>query len=111
MIARLMNIPAPEAPERIGVPQHLRAQLAPVAQRVFWWGHPAEWLDDAIRFVAQVMTYGDWSDTCTTLRLLGDPLFQEVLAHAPPGVFDRKSWSFWHHYYHLGVPSLPTRKL
>ncbi len=105
-----MKILAPAHHDKMAVPEHLQLQLAPVAARVFWWGRPEEWLDDAIRFVAQVMTYGDWSDTCTTLQLLGDPLFQEVLAHAPPGVFDPKSWSFWHHYYQLGVPPLPSRK-
>lgn len=51
---------------------HLRDQLRPVAQRVFWWGSPEEWLDDAVRFAAQVMTYGDWEDTQLTRRLLGD---------------------------------------
>ena len=54
-------------------------------------GNPEDWLKDAIRFAAQVMTYGDWTDTCTALKLLGDPLFRQVLENAPPGVFDLKS--------------------
>ena len=57
------------------------------------------------------MTFGDWNDTSLTLKLLGDDLFQQVLAHPPPGVFDIKSWIYWHHRYQLAPPPLPTRKL
>jgi hypothetical protein len=93
------------------VPGDLRDQLIPVAKRVFWWGQPEEWLDDAVRFVAQVMTYGDWNDVGITHRLLGDEAFCEALTHAPPGVFDIKSWTFWHLRYHRHVPPLPQRRL
>ena len=106
-----MRILAPSEGDKPTVPQHLRPQLAPVARRVFWWGNPEDWLKDAIRFAAQVMTYGDWTDTCATLKLLGDPVFRQVLENAPPGVFDLKSWTYWHQYYQLGVPALPTRRI
>ncbi len=96
---------------RAGVPQLHRAALLPVARRVFWWGQPEEWLDNAIRFTAQVMTYGDWDDAMLTLELLGDRWFREVLKNAPPGVFDIKSWTYWHRRFHLDVPPLPSRKL
>jgi hypothetical protein len=88
-----------------------RAALLPVATRVFWWGDPEAWLNDAVRFAAQVMTYGDWNDTALALELLGDALFQEALRNPPAGVFDIKSWTYWHHRYHLEVPPLPVRKL
>lgn len=97
--------------ERVGVSTRSRAALVPIARRVFWWGRPEEWLDDPIRFAAQVMIYGDWDDTLTTLKLLGDELFRQVLQSPPAGVFDIKSWTYWHHHYGLQVPPLPTRKL
>ena len=106
-----MRISLPPALRTKGVPDHLRAALAPVAQRVFWWGNPEEWLDDAIRFTAQVMTFGDWDDIALTLKLLGDSVFQQVLQNPPAGVFDIKSWTFWHCRYNLVVPPLPTRQL
>jgi hypothetical protein len=53
----------------LSIPPHLRNELLPVARKVFWWGEPNEWLDDVVRFAAQVMTYGDLEDICTTLRL------------------------------------------
>lgn len=94
-----------------GVPPHLREALEPVARKVFWWGEPVEWLDDLPRFAAQVMTFGDLDDIANTLRWLGDEAFIAVLRNPPPGVFDIKSWTFWHCRYHLPVPPLPARKL
>ncbi len=93
------------------IPERFRSDLLPVAKRVFWWGEPEEWLDDPMRFVAQVMTYGDWDDTSLVVRLLGESIFQQVLTDPPAGVFDAKSWSYWHHRYRREVPPLPIRKL
>ena len=45
------------------IPRILRPALLPVARRVFWWGQPEDWMQDVIRFTAQVMVFGDWSDT------------------------------------------------
>ena len=101
----------PLAPAAISIPAHLRATLLPVAKRVFWWGNAEDWLDDGRRFVAQVMTFGDWDDTALVMKLLGNQIFQQVLIERPTGVFDIKSWSYWHYRYHLPVPPLPTRKL
>ena len=96
---------------RFGVPDHTRTALLPIARHVFWWGNAEEWLNDAIRFTAQVMTFGDWDDTTVVWRLLGDSMFRQVLQSPPPGVFDIKSWTYWHRRYHLEVPPLPERKL
>ena len=93
------------------IPADARPALLPVASRVFWWGKPEEWLNDAIRFTAQVMTFGDWNDTALVWKLLGDSMFQAVLLNPPPGVFDIKSWTYWHVRYHLDVPPLPERQL
>ena len=100
-----------EKSERLGVPVEARPLLLPIARRVFWWSEPEEWLDDDIRFGAQVMTYGNWEDTCTVWKILGDGLFRKVLESAPSGVFDIKSWTYWHVRYGLSVPPLPNRKI
>ncbi len=96
---------------RVGVPEGARPLLLPIATRVFWWGNPEEWLDDGIRFAAQVMTFGDWDDTVAVWRILGDEFLQQVLHSAPPGVFDLKSWTYWHRHYRLSVPPLPQRRI
>ena len=106
-----MRTNPPPEPGTIAVPDHSRVALLPVAKRVFWWGEPEEWLDDLIRFTAQVMTFGDWDDLALTARLLGESEFQQVLQNPPPGVFDIKSWTFWHCRYGLPVPPLPVRQL
>jgi hypothetical protein len=93
----------------MAVPEEFWPALMPVARRVFWWGKSADWMEDSFRFVAQVMVFGDWNDTVLTWKLLGDSLFRQVLAHAPAGVFDPKSWTYWHHHYHMEVPALPGR--
>ena len=96
---------------RQAVPSQVRPALLAVAGRVFWWGEPEAWLEDVSRFLAQVMTFGDWHDTVLTLTLLGEVRFRQVLANPPPGVFDVKSWTYWHRRYRLLVPPLPVRKL
>src|SRR5436190_15272393 len=99
-----MRLATPLSEERWQIPEHLRPALRPVAARVFWWGTPEEWLDDAIRFAAQVMTFGNWNDTALVSKLLGEGIFQQVLNAAPAGVFDTKSWNYWHLRYHKEVP-------
>ena len=104
-----MRIQTRNGPE--AVPPAHRSSLLSIAKRVFWWGKPEEWLEDSVRFAAQVMTYGEWEDVRTTLNLLGKNAFLDVLENPPPGVFDQKSWIFWHVYYHRAVPPLPVRRL
>jgi len=90
----------------------MKEELCRVAAKVFWWGTPEEALQEVTRFVAQVMTYGDWEDVRTTMQALGKESFRETLENPPPGVFDKKSWNYWHLYFGLTpAPPLPERKL
>ncbi len=42
----------------------------------------------------------------------GVDALRAVLADAPPGVFDRRSWSYWHARFGIApVPPLPRRRL
>jgi len=89
-----------------------RAGLLPVAAKVFWWGTPEDALQDVYRFAAQVMTFGDWDDVQTTRRFLGESVLRSTLENAPPGVFDSKSWNYWHVFFHIApIPPLPQRRL
>ena len=83
--------------------------LEEVAQRVFWWMTSQEALADRHRFLAQVMTYGDVEDILTTKNHFTDDDFIEVLNRPPAGVFDPRSWSYWHAVYKLPLSPLPTR--
>lgn len=86
--------------------------LRRIAERLMWWQPPAVSLQQLRRFIAQVMVLGNWEDVQTTRRAFGDDAFREVLCDAPPGIFDLRSWTYWHHVFRLlPIPPLPQRKL
>ena len=77
-----------------------------VAKRVVWFKKPEDALQDTKLFLAHVMTYG----TLATLRYVSESDFEAVLDDPPPGVFDRRSWTYWNlRYYRDPVPALPVR--
>lgn len=83
-----------------------------VAQRLIWWAAPEEALADRIRFAAQVMTFGSWDDVQVVRNQFGEEIFREVLASPPTGVFDLRSWLYWHRYFRIDpIPPLPKRNL
>jgi hypothetical protein len=56
------------------------------------------------------MTYGDHSDMRVIRKQLSDDDLREALDHAPPGIFDPRSWAYWN--VMLGrypVPPMPQR--
>jgi len=62
---------------------------------VVWFKDPDQALDSPIHFLAQVMTYGAPEDLKALKGVVDKDDFREVLEHAPPGVFDRRSWAYW----------------
>ena len=87
-------------------------ELQRLARRLFWWKSPAEALADPRRFLTQVMTLGTWDDVQVARRYWTEEDFHAVLRDPSPGVFDARSWSYWHCV--LGVepvPPLPRRRL
>jgi hypothetical protein len=84
--------------------------LEEIAEKLFWWKKPEEALQFIPRFLAQVMTLGTWEDVQTVGRIFGRNAFRDVLFNAPPGVFDLRSWHYWHIVFGLPVPPLPTRR-
>jgi hypothetical protein len=86
--------------------------LERVASRLFWWKPPSEALALPNRFLAQVMTYGTIEDIAVVRRHFPDSAFREVLANPPAGVFDPRSWTYWHVRFGLEAPlELPKRRL
>jgi hypothetical protein len=69
-------------------------ELLGVAERVVWFKTPAEALAEPIHFLAHVMTYGTVEDLRALEGFVGLREFEEVLEHAPPGVFDSRSWAY-----------------
>ena len=82
-----------------------------MAERVVWFKDPADALDDPVHFLAHVMTYGTVEDLRAIENVVGRAEFLETLDHAPPGVFDPRSWAYWN--LKCGrpiVPALPVRR-
>lgn len=87
-------------------------ELLRVAKRMVWFKPAEETLGDPVLFLCHVMTYGTHQDLKVVRNLFSEEDLREALKQAYPGIFDPRSWSFWHLI--LGVqptPPLPTRRL
>ncbi len=85
-------------------------ELLNVARRVVWFKEPEAALADPVHFLAHVMTYGTIEDLKALAGTVEQAELCEVLDHAPPGIFDPRSWAYWN--LKCGsepAPSLPTR--
>ena len=86
-------------------------ELLAVAARVVWFKSPAETLADPAHFLAHVMTYGTVEDLRALEGIVGPPKFRDALEHAPPGIFDSRSWAYWNlKCGRSPAPPLPVRK-
>ncbi|MDQ3774047.1 MAG: hypothetical protein M3461_06610 [Pseudomonadota bacterium] len=73
----------------------LTPEFAAMAHRVIWFEEPEQALADPVRFVTYAMTYGLPGDMKTLREYYSDDELREALDHAPPGIFDRRSWAYW----------------
>lgn len=80
-----------------------------VARRLVWWKPPHETLANVNELLARTMAYGALSDVQAMLAKHGKPAFVAALQHAPAGLFDVRSWRYWHLMLDLPVPQLPVR--
>lgn len=70
-------------------------ELLRVARRVIWFEEPEQALADPLQFLAHVMVFGSIADLHALRGIIGLDEYREVLEHAPPGVFDPRSWAYW----------------
>jgi len=87
------------------------SDLEDIATRLFWWKSAQEALADPHRFLAQVMVYGTAEDVVAIRRHFRDEDLRKVLADPPPGLFDPRSWAYWHVVFGLEPSELPRRRL
>ncbi len=100
---------APGAREPTPDPHPERQALLAVARRVVWFKAPHETLRDEVQFLSHVMIYGSAEDTATVRRAYGDEAFRDTLRNAWPGIFDPRSWSYWHTV--LGMLPVPPMRV
>ncbi|MCA9472279.1 MAG: hypothetical protein MRJ96_03085 [Nitrospirales bacterium] len=85
-------------------------ELAKVAQRVIWVESSEEAVADPVQLVAYAMTYGTHEDMKVIRRYFSDDELREYLAQARSGIFDARSWAYWHlKLDRYPPPPLPTR--
>ena len=91
---------------------NIPADLARVAKRMVWFEKPEEALRSPDFFLAHVMTYGTVQDVMTAEKYFTRDDFRHALEHAPPGVFDARSWTYWNTIFNrVPVPEMPRRRL
>ena len=74
----------------------LTADLLKVAANVIWFEPPERALADPVRFLAHLMTYGTAEEVAVVMRYVSLEEFREAMERAPPGIFDERSWNYWH---------------
>ena len=92
-------------------PLPMTPDLLHVARRVVWFKEPEEALAEPVHFLAHLMTYGTVEDLKAVQGVAGLEEFREVLERAPAGVFDARSWAYWHlKCGRVPTPPLPARQ-
>ena len=92
-------------------PLPMTPDLLRVARRVVWFKEPEEALAEPVHFLAHLMTYGTVEDLKAVQGVAGLEEFREVLERAPAGVFDARSWAYWHlKCGRVPAPPLPARQ-
>lgn len=66
-----------------------------LAARINWFRSPDEALDHPFELLAYAMRQGTMSDLKILLAHIGREGLREAIIHAPPGIIDARSWSFW----------------
>jgi hypothetical protein len=49
-----------------------------------------------VQFLAHVIVFGTVEDLKALRRVVGKDDYRAVLEQAPPGIFDPRSWAYWH---------------
>lgn len=79
--------------------------------RCIWFEPPEKAVADPARFVAYVLTYGTIDDVAALREQLDWDDIREALDHAPPGVFDARSWAYWNLMVgRYETPPMPARR-
>ena len=87
-------------------------ELLRVAKRMVWFKPPEVTLRDPVFFLNHVMTWGTIEDIRVARTHYDDDDFKKALRQAHPGVFDARSWAYWHVVLQMDpAPALPERRL
>jgi hypothetical protein len=72
------------------------SSLLSLARRVLWFKEPEDALRNIDQLVAYTLTMGTAADVHVLRSELGDEHLRASLQRAPAGIFDPRSWTYWH---------------
>lgn len=82
------------------------------AKRIVWFKPPEEALDDPLELLAHAMKHATDEDMALLLEHVGESGLREAIDHAPAGIIDPRSWSYWNaRIGRFPAPSAPQRNL
>ena len=85
---------------------------AAMASKYVWWQPAESTLADRRLLLAQMMTLGTVDDVRWLVARVSEADLHRVLLDPPVGVFNRRSWSFWHRRLGLDpAAGPPARRL
>ncbi|MYA16207.1 MAG: hypothetical protein F4Z28_05260 [Gammaproteobacteria bacterium] len=83
-----------------------------MAQKYVWWKTPTETMAEPGLLLAQMMTMGTLEDVQWMLSFTSSDELRAVLGDPPVGVFNGRSWTYWHRRLNgEPIPPLPTRRV
>ena len=98
---------APEAMRKKGLRNRRAAALA---SKYVWWQDPHLTLADPRLLIAQLMTLGTLDDVRRLIDQVPADELRQVLREPPIGIFNERSWRFWHLRLDCRpIPPLPAR--
>lgn len=88
-------------------------EMPAVARRLVWFEAPEVALSDSVRFMGLAMGRATHEDTAEIRLYVSDVDFIETIDHAPPGIIDPRSWSYWNLVIadRSPPPPMPVRRL
>ena len=89
-----------------------RDRAVAMAKKYVWWKTPEETLAEPTLLLAQMMTLGTLEDVRWMLSRTSRDELCAVLRDPPVGVFNGRSWTYWHRRLNgEPIPLLPTRMI
>jgi hypothetical protein len=86
--------------------------LLALARRVIWFKEPEDASRHIDQLVAYTLTLGTAEDVGVLRSEIGDERLRASLRRAPAGIFDPRSWTYWHLMLDLPPDTpLPRRSL
>jgi len=87
-------------------------ELLRAAKRIVWFRRPEEALDNPVELLAHAMRHATDADMALLLEQVGESGLREAIEHAPAGIIDARSWSYWNAKIgRFPTPSAPQRNL